>query len=78
MDDLQARLAQCFSAVFPNLSSEEVVGASFESIDAWDSVASITLLTLIEEEFEITVHPEDIEEINSFSRILTYLQKAKG
>jgi acyl carrier protein len=74
MDELQQRLANCFSAVFPELSGEQVIHASSATVPTWDSVAVITLLTVVEEEFGISIDEEDPARFDSFQRILAYLQ----
>jgi acyl carrier protein len=75
MDELQQRLTNCFSAVFPELSTEQLIHASSATVPSWDSVAVITLLTVIEEEFGISIDEEDPAKFDSFQRILAYLQK---
>jgi acyl carrier protein len=75
MDELQQRLTNCFSAVFPELSDEQLIHASSATVPSWDSVAVITLLTVIEEEFEISIDEDDPARFDSFQRILDYLKK---
>jgi acyl carrier protein len=75
MDEQQTRLANCFLAVFPELSSEEVTQASPITVQSWDSVATVTLLSVIEEEFGINVEVEDPAKFGSFQHILSYLQE---
>jgi acyl carrier protein len=45
------------------------------SMDEWDSMATITLVALIEETFGIQTDSEDIGELTSFERIRNYVQK---
>ena len=73
MDNLRERLLSCFSAVFPDLSPDEIPFASMASVGKWDSLATITLLTVIEEEFNLQIPPEDLEQFASFDLILDYL-----
>jgi acyl carrier protein len=65
---------KCFSAVFPELSEREIPLASPLSVGAWDSLASVTLLSVLEEEFEVQIDPEALEQLVSFDLILDYLQ----
>ena len=74
MDDLKQRLTNCFSAVFPELSEEEIHRAGQASIASWDSVASITLVNVIEEEFDIQIDLEAVADLVSFDLVLDYLQ----
>lgn len=77
MDEQQRRLANCFYAVFPELSSEEVIHASSSTVQSWDSVAVVTLLTVIEEEFGISIEEDDPAKFDSFQRVLSYLKEAE-
>ena len=76
MDEQQRRLAKCFWAVFPELSSDEMIQASSTTVEGWNSVAVVTLLSVIEEEFTISIEENDVAEFDSFQRILSYLQEA--
>ncbi|HEY3936887.1 MAG TPA: acyl carrier protein [Bryobacteraceae bacterium] len=76
MDNVAARLTKVFQTVFPDLPADQVPSASQRSVGAWDSVAAITLMNLIEEEFEMTVDFDQVAELSSFSEILEYLRGA--
>ena len=73
MDDIKQRLTKCFAAVFPDLGEEEIHRASQVSVASWDSVASITLVNVIEEEFEIQIDLEAVADLVSFDLVLDYL-----
>jgi acyl carrier protein len=75
MSELRRRLIECFSGVFPELTEEEVQVATPPALESWDSLASITLVSVIEEEFAIEIDPEDIEHFVSFEKMLDYLNK---
>lgn len=77
MDETQARLVKCFAIVFPDLSPTEIPNASATSVAGWDSVAMVTLLAVIEEEFEVQVDPADFEAIVSFDSAQNHLRKYK-
>jgi acyl carrier protein len=47
--------------------------ATPDLVDGWDSMASITLVSVIEEDFGIQIEPEDIEHFVSFEAVLGYL-----
>lgn len=66
MPDLEERLAGCFAVVFPELGAEEIKRASNSSVATWDSLATVTLISLIEEEFKMSLPPEDFEYLVSF------------
>lgn len=74
MDETRKRLIKCFETVFPDMPEAEIPNASQSSVPAWDSVAAITLLNVIEDEFAITMDLELVGELDSFSRIYEYLK----
>lgn len=74
MADTRARLLRSFAAVFPELSESQLEGASLGSLEAWDSVATITLLSLVEEEFGVSFEPEDLARLTSFAKIFDHLE----
>jgi acyl carrier protein len=74
MDEIEKRLRKVFETVFPELAPEQIPSASQSSVENWDSVAAITLINVIEEEFGIQMEFEDAAELTSFSKILEYLQ----
>ena len=71
---IQERVARCFSNVFPDLRADEIPRASTASLALWDSVAHVTLLSSIAEEFGQQFEIEDFEELVSFPLIVDYLE----
>lgn len=74
MTNVEGRLVRCFGIVFPALPESEIQNASSQTVKAWDSVAAITLVTVLEEEFEVPLEFEVMAELDSFSKIAAYLQ----
>jgi len=74
MDETEKRLVACFSAVFPELTAEEIGQASATSVGSWDSVATVTLLSVVEEEFGFGIDVEDPGQFDSFQKFLNYLR----
>jgi len=68
------RLSKCFAVYFSGLSPEEIPRASMATVGEWDSMASVTLIAIVAEEFAIEVAPEDYAKFVSFDLILDYLQ----
>jgi len=75
MDELEKRLSACFSAVLPDLSPEQVRQASASSVEAWDSVATVTLIAVVEEEFGISIEVENPAQFDSYLGFLAYLRQ---
>jgi acyl carrier protein len=75
MDDTRRRLTGCFQVVFPDLTEAEISVASLETVAAWDSVAAITMVSVIEDEFGLEMDLDDLADLDSFEKIHAYLQK---
>jgi acyl carrier protein len=73
--DLRERLTECFAAVFPQLNRDEITRASMTSVGAWDSLAGVTLIAVVEEEFGAQIAPEDLQQFVSFDLVLDYLRE---
>jgi acyl carrier protein len=76
MVDLENRLANCFTVVFPELDRQEIPSAATASLGSWDSLAGITLISVIEEEFGISISPDDVLDLVSYEMILDYLRQS--
>ena len=74
MDDTRTRLQKCFVAVFPELTPQAAWAASPTTVPRWDSLSSVTLFTLIEEEFGLSLSPDALDEFGSFTQILARLE----
>jgi acyl carrier protein len=57
----------------PNVPREELASASINASTGWDSLATVNILALIEEEFSIHVPEADMENFTSFQLVLAYL-----
>jgi acyl carrier protein len=76
MSDQESRLVRCFSSVFPGLTTEEIRSVNTESTGIWDSLSSVTLAAVIEEEFGITIDPDELSSLDSFAAYRNYLESA--
>jgi len=78
MDESKERLAQCFRVVFPSLTEDAAIfAAARANVPDWDSVAAITLVNVLEEEFGIEMDFEVLGDLTSFELILDYLKGVK-
>lgn len=75
MDDVKAKLVECFQIVFPDLKQNDIPTASQQTVADWDSVAAITLVNVIEEQFEIEMDLDHVADLDSFDKVLAYLQQ---
>jgi acyl carrier protein len=78
MGEMERKLASCFSDVLPELSAAEILHASADSIPSWDSVATVNLIMVIEDEFGIVIEIYDPSQFDSFQGILNYLRRGQA
>lgn len=74
MDNFEERLVHCFSSVFPGLSEGQIRDASVDSLPEWNSLAAVTLVALIQEEFGVQVNLADLPNLVSFSAVQNYVR----
>lgn len=74
MDNFEERLVRCFSSVFPNLTEEQIRTASVDSLPDWNSLAAVTLVALVQEEFGVQVSLADLPTLVSFSAVKDYVR----
>jgi acyl carrier protein len=75
MPELDDRLARCFASVFPALPPDQIQAASVGSVPAWDSLAAVTLIAVLEEEFNTQIDLMEMPELTSYRAVRDYLQK---
>jgi acyl carrier protein len=75
MSEQDDRLVRCFASVFPTLSEEEVRASNVVPLVDLDSLAGVTLVTLIDQEFGVNVELPDLLELGSFEAISQFLRK---
>jgi acyl carrier protein len=74
MPSTDERLINCFSSVFPQLSPAEIPLASNTSVASWDSLATVTLISVIEEEFGVSFTIDDYDYVVSFELVRECLE----
>lgn len=77
MTNLEQRLIQSFMVVFPSLTEAEIPKASVVNVPDWDSVATINLWALLQEEFSVEFAMEETEMFTSYELILEVLKSRK-
>ncbi len=74
MQDIRNQVIHCFGLVFPDIAPDEIPRCSTSSVATWDSVAQVTLLSALSEEFNIDFDPQDYEELLSFAEIVAFVE----
>ncbi len=75
MDETRDRLTKCFEVVFPDLPQDAIAGASTATVATWDSIAAITLMNVVQDEFGLEIDLDDLANLDSFENLHSYLQK---
>jgi acyl carrier protein len=75
MHELDERLTRCFASVFPALPPDQIHAASAESVPAWDSLAAVTLIAVLEQEFDTPIDLMEMPELTSYRAVRDYLER---
>jgi acyl carrier protein len=75
MPEIRQRLTHCFATVFPDLGDGGLQSASHTSVANWDSFATIRLIAVVEEEFNVSIPLEDLEYLVSFEMVLDCVRR---
>jgi acyl carrier protein len=75
MTNTKERVALCFTNVFPAIKQDEIPKASVTSLATWNSIAHVTLLSSLAEEFGVDFEIEDFETLVSYPLIVEHLEK---
>jgi acyl carrier protein len=70
---VKEKLTRCFRTMFPSLPEASIPRANTNTVSAWDSLAAIMLLRLVEEEFDTEVDLAKLGDLNSFESLAEYL-----
>jgi acyl carrier protein len=74
MDEIESRVLECFSNVFPSVPPERLRSLSQASVAEWDSVMHVTLLASLAEEFGFEMDYESAEDLRSFALVLEHVR----
>lgn len=75
MSEQDDRLVRCFASVFPTLSEGGIRTSNVVPLFDVDSLAAVTLATLIDQEFGVNVDVPDLLELGSFEAVSQFLRK---
>jgi len=78
MSDPEAQLLRCFASVFPTVAPEELRDLSVDSAGVWDSLATVTLAAVVEEECGVAIEPDLLPDLTSYKAFLGYLEKRRA
>ena len=73
-NEIEKRLKVCFRTVFPDLPEEQIPSASQATVSAWDSLATVTLVNMIDQDFGIELDLDELGELESFASICACIE----
>jgi acyl carrier protein len=68
-------VGQRVRGLFPRSATATLRQLSIENTETWDSVGTVTLVNVIEEEFGIEIAINDGEHLSSYASLLAYLSE---
>jgi acyl carrier protein len=74
-DDVRERTIRCFEAVFPDVPHERLSRLSPETDPVWDSLATVTLVAVVEEEFGVELPIDELPQLTSFDRVVDVVRR---
>ncbi len=74
MDNLE-KYNNAFMETF-EITEEELTGLKYQDIEAWDSVGHMSLVSALEDAFDIMMDTDDIIDLNSYEKGREILAKA--
>jgi len=69
-DELEQRIAKCFATILPELGPDELREAKQDVTLGWDSLCTMTLISLMEEEFDCWFGFDRAEEMKTFAAVV--------
>ena len=76
MSDNLSKYKKAFTETF-SIEDKDLEKLEYQSIDNWDSIGHMTLISALEDEFKISIKTDDITDFNSFKKGMKILKKYK-
>lgn len=71
-------LRECFHTTFPSVPPSSLETLAPERDPVWDSLATLTLVMLVEERFGIRIPTDEIPRLLSFEAMAQYLERSRA
>lgn len=75
MDEIGHHLTRCILSIFPSLTDDEIRRSDVSQLAAADSLAAVTLIALLNEEFDANLDLEELLRLGSFDAVRKYLDE---
>ena len=77
MSDNLQKYKEAFKETFELKDTDDIDNLKYQSIDSWDSIGHMTLMSALESAFSITFETDDIIDFSSFKKGKEILNKYK-
>tara|TARA_B110001452_G_scaffold121783_1_gene101028 strand:+ start:537 stop:764 length:228 start_codon:yes stop_codon:yes gene_type:complete len=68
------QIIQLLKNVFEDIDTSDFnINTEFKNNDEWDSMTALTLITLFDSEFNISISGEKIKEFNTIKDLINYI-----
>ena len=78
MNDVRQTLRECFATTFPGVPASSLETLAPERDAVWDSLATLTLVMLVEERFAVRIPTDEIPGLLSFDAMARYVARARA
>jgi len=75
--DTKSRLIECFVSVFPEVPRDAIEKATMDSVENWDSLITVTIVAVVQEEFGIQIPTDQYPKLTSFAGVLDLVERTK-
>lgn len=75
---LAKRLNRIFLETFPQIDPTQVSNASRDTVEGWDSIGSLALISSIEEDFGVKIGYDRIADLRSYDDVYQLLKEKLG
>jgi acyl carrier protein len=75
MDDIESRIVDCLTAVFPDLEPRELASLDQRQNATWDSVAHATIVAALGEAFERDFDFEAFADATTYERLVAVVKE---
>ena len=61
-----------------DLDKSLTLSDKFKDLDEWDSLATLSLMSIIDEEYDVIIGQEDLEVMETIQDIINFVKKKKN
>ena len=67
-----------FSEQFENISPDQISAETeYKKLEEWDSLAVLSVVSMVDEEFEVTITGADLRAINTIEELYNFVLESK-